>query len=186
MSRLPLQTLQTAPETSKPFVEKSLANNGFVPNLIGVLANAPVALEAYLTVSGINGRASLPLAEREVVQLTAAHVHGCDFCLAGHTAIATRKAGLDASTALRLQRGEPTGHARLDAVQTFAKAIIATRGAVANDTLTAFKNAGYTNEQTLEVVLGVSLATLCNFANNLAHPEINPELQPFAPGVFQA
>jgi hypothetical protein len=28
----------------------------------------------------------------------------------------------------------------------------------------------------LEVVLGVSLATLCNFANNLAQNELNPQL----------
>jgi len=186
MSRLPLQTSLSAPEASKPFVDKALANNGFLPNLIAVLANAPVALETYLTVSGINARAALPLAEREVVQLTAAQVHGCDFCLAGHTAIVTKKVGLDAATSLRLQRGEATGDARLDAVQTFTKAVIATRGAVADEALAAFRAAGYTDQHALEVVLGVSLATLCNFANNLGQSAINPELQPFAPGVFQA
>ena len=186
MPRLPLQTLQTAPEASKPLIDKALTNNGFLPNLIAVLANAPVALETYLTVSGINGRASLPLAEREVVQLTAANVHDCDFCLAGHTAVATKKAGLDAATALQLQRAEPTDHAGLDAVQTFTKAVIATRGAVSDEALASFKAKGYTDQQALEVVLGVSLATLCNFANNLAKPPINPELKPFAPGVFQA
>ncbi len=93
MSRLTLQTAETAPADSRAFVEKAIANNGFLPNLIGVLANAPVALETYMTVSGINARASLTLAEREVVQITAARIHGCDFCIAGHTAIALKKAG---------------------------------------------------------------------------------------------
>lgn len=184
MSRIPLLNTETAPAASQPFVEKALANNGFLPNLIGLLANAPVALETYLTVSGINARAALPLAEREVVQLTAAHTHGCDFCLAGHTAIATKKVGLDAATTLHLQRGEPTGNAQLDAVQAFTKAVIATRGAVSDEALAAFEAAGYTDQHALEVVLGVSLATLCNFANNLGKPAINPELQPFAPGNF--
>ena len=32
----------------------------------------------------------------------------------------------------------------------------------------------------LDVVLGVSLASLCNYANNLANTPINPELQPYA------
>ncbi|MDY0072421.1 MAG: carboxymuconolactone decarboxylase family protein [Thauera sp.] len=186
MSRLPLQTPETAPEDSKPFVAKALANNGFLPNLIGVLANAPVAVETYLTVSAINGRAALPLAEREVVQLTAASVHGCDFCLSGHTAIVMKKVGMEAARALQLQRGEPTDDARLNAVQDFTKAVIASRGAVSDEALAAFKAAGYTDQHALEVVLGVSLATLCNFANNLAKPAINPELQAFAPGVFQA
>ncbi|MBX6393810.1 MAG: carboxymuconolactone decarboxylase family protein, partial [Burkholderiales bacterium] len=42
------------------------------------------------------------------------------------------------------------------------------------------RQAGYTQANALEVVLGVSLATLCNYANNLAQTPINPELQPFA------
>ena len=99
MSRLTLHTLDTAPAESRPFVEKAIANNGFLPNLIGVLANAPLALETYLTVSGINGRASLSLMEREVVQITAARIHGCDFCIAGHSA-----SGALASTPIRLGR----------------------------------------------------------------------------------
>ena len=34
--------------------------------------------------------------------------------------------------------------------------------------------------EALDVVLGVSLASLCNYANNLANTPINPELQPYA------
>ena len=64
--------------------------NGFIPNLIGVLANAPTALETYRTVGGINGRNSLTATEREVVQITAAVVNGCGFCVAGHTKIALK------------------------------------------------------------------------------------------------
>ncbi|MGI3296538.1 DnaB-like helicase N-terminal domain-containing protein, partial [Neisseria sp. SLRRB23] len=36
--------LETAPEAAKPRVEAVPKNNGFIPNLIGVLANAPEAL----------------------------------------------------------------------------------------------------------------------------------------------
>jgi len=44
----------------------------------------------------------------------------------------------------------------------------------------AFYAAGYTQENAIDVVLGVSLATLCNYVNNLADTPINPELQAFA------
>ena len=104
MARLTLHTLETAPADSRPFVERAIANNGFLPNLIGVLANAPVALETYLTVSGINARSSLTLAEREVVQITAARIHHCDFCVAGHTAVALKKAQLPVETVRALQQ----------------------------------------------------------------------------------
>ena len=38
----------------------------------------------------------------------------------------------------------------------------------------------------VDAVLGVSLATLCNFANNLALSPVNPELQAFLPAQLQA
>lgn len=184
MSRLTLHTLDTAPADSRPFVEKAIANNGFLPNLIGVLANAPLALETYLTVSGINARASLTLMEREVVQITAARIHGCDFCIAGHSAISLKKAGQTPDIVRALQHGQPTGDVKLDAVAAFATAVIATRGAVSDAEYQAFLAAGYNEQQALEVVLGISLATLCNFANSLAGSAINPQLQPFASGAI--
>ena len=154
MSRLPIQTLDSAPEAAKPFLENALKGSGFIPNLLGVLANAPAALETYVTVSGLNGKSDLGLAEREVVQLIAATTHGCDFCVAGHTAVAYNKAKLpeEVIAALREQRELPD--ARLEALAAFAREAIATRGAVSD----------------------ASLATLCNFANVLAQTPLNPEL----------
>ena len=184
MSRLTLHTQETAPEGSRPFVDKAVANNGFLPNLIGVLANSPQALQTYMTVSGINAETSLTLPEREVVQITAARIHGCDFCIAGHTAIALKKAQLPVETVRSMQQGQDTGDAKLDAVRQFSEAVIATRGGVSDDALAAFKAAGYNDQQALEVVLGISLATLCNFANTLAGSAINPQLQPFASGAI--
>ena len=184
MSRLTLHTKDTAPEASRPFVEKAIANNGFLPNLIGVLANSPQALQTYLTVSGINAETSLTLAEREVVQITAARIHGCDFCVAGHTAVALKKAQLPVESVRALQQGADTGDRKLDAVRQFAEAVIATRGAVGDDAYRAFLNAGYNEQQALEVVLGISLATLCNFTNTLAGTEINPQLQAYSSGAI--
>jgi uncharacterized peroxidase-related enzyme len=180
MSRLTKHTADTAPQASKPFVNQSLAANGFLPNLIATLANSPAAIETYFAVGTINGRSGLSFAEREAVQITAAAVHGCGFCVAGHTAVARNKVKLDASVvdALRAQRTVPD--ARLEAVANFARAVIVRRGAVADNDYEAFRAAGFSEEQALDVVLGVSLATLCNFANNLARNELNPELAPHA------
>lgn len=176
MSRLPLRTIEDAPAEARPRLEAALQNNGFLPNLVRLLANAPVALETYQTVSGINGRAALSLAEREAVQITAAATHGCGFCVAGHTAIAEKKAKLDPAIIGALRETTEVPDARLDAVARFTKAVIAARGAVADADLADFRAAGFDDQAALEVVLGVSLATLCNFANNLGQPALNPEL----------
>ena len=103
---------------------------------------------------------------------------------AGHTAIALKKAQLPVETVRAMQQGQDTGDARLDAVRRFSEAVIATRGGVSDDALAAFKAAGYNDQQALEVVLGISLATLCNFANTLAGSAINPQLQPYASGAI--
>ncbi|GGF58419.1 alkyl hydroperoxide reductase AhpD [Azorhizobium oxalatiphilum] len=179
MSRLPLRTPDDAPEAAREALATAEKNNGFLPNLLRVLANAPVALETYLTVSGINGRASLTLPEREAVQITAAATHGCGFCVAGHTAIAQKKANLPGETIEALREKAPVPDARLDAVARFTEAVIAHRGAVPDAALATFKAAGFDDQQALEVVLGVSLATLCNFANNLGQPPLNEQLAAF-------
>jgi uncharacterized peroxidase-related enzyme len=176
MSRLPLQSIDTAPAASRPFLERAQAANGFLPNLVASLANAPTALETYLTVAEINGRSGLTLAERETVQITAAGIHGCGFCVAGHTAVALKKAQLDPALVEAIRAQQTLDDARLDAVAVFTRTVIATRGAVPDAALEAFRAAGFSDANALEVVLGVSLATLCNFANNLSQNELNPQL----------
>ncbi|NTI78445.1 carboxymuconolactone decarboxylase family protein [Rhizobium rhizogenes] len=176
MSRLPLRTIEDAPSEATDRLASAEKNNGYLPNLLRVLANAPVALEAYLTVGAINARASLSLAEREAVQITAAATHGCGFCVAGHTAISYKKAGLQEDVVEALREKTKVPDERLDAVARFTEEVIASRGAVADAALDAFKTAGFDDQAALEVVLGVSLATLCNFANNLGEPPLNDQL----------
>lgn len=179
MSRIPLQTIETAPADAKPRLEAAKIANGFLPNLLGVLANAPAALEAYLTLGQINAKASLSLVEREVVQITAAATHGCGFCVAGHTGVALNKAKLDKAEVDALRAVSPPADRKLAAVQTFTKAVIRARGAVSDEELATFRAAGYSDAAALEVVLGVGLATICNFANNLGQPELNSQLEAY-------
>jgi uncharacterized peroxidase-related enzyme len=179
MTRLLLRTIDDAPKATKELLVAAEKRNGFLPNLLRILANAPVALETYLTVSGINARSSLSIAERETVLITAAAVHGCGFCVAGHTAAAYKQAGLDKKMVEALRNLTPVPNERLEAVARFTEAVIATRGRVDDTEFEAFKAAGFTDEAALEVVLGVSLATLCNFANNLGGAPLNPQLEPY-------
>ncbi len=180
MPRLSLPTIDTAPEDAKPRLEAALKNNGFLPNLVRILANAPVALETYQTVGAINARSGLSLAEREVIQITAAAVHGCGFCVAGHTAVAYKQAKLPQSVVEALRAGAKVPDDRLNAVAVFTRAVIRSRGNVEDAELSAFRAAGFTEANALEVVLGVALATLCNFANNLGQTDLNPELSQYA------
>ena len=181
MSQFPIHTIETAPEAAKEALKAVQNVNGFIPNLIGVLANAPTALETYRTVGGINGRNSLTAVEREVVQITAAVLNGCGFCVAGHTKIALKILKLEEALVNQIRStARIQQDAKLDALARFTLTVILQKAKLTQAQQQAFYDAGYTKENALDVVLGVSLATLCNYANNLADTPINPELQPFA------
>jgi AhpD family alkylhydroperoxidase len=181
MTRLAIQTLESAPAEAKERVGAALKANGYLPNLIGVLANAPTALETYQVVGAINARTALTPAEREVIQITAAVRNGCGFCVAGHTAIARKKLQMPDELVEALRKTRALSDPKLNALALFTLAVMEKRGQLDDAELKAFLDAGYSQQNALEVVLGVSLATLCNYANNVARTPINPELQPYAP-----
>ena len=65
MPDITIHTIETAPEEVKDVLQTVKdANGGYIPNLIGLLANAPTALETYRTVGEINRRNSLTPTER--------------------------------------------------------------------------------------------------------------------------
>ncbi len=182
MARLTVNTLETAPEKAKERVEMVQKANGFIPNLIGVLANSPQALEMYQEVGKINSRSSLSPEEIEVVQITAAAHNGCDFCVAGNTKIGTLKLKMPENVLNALRtRTTIEDNAKYQALAQFTMQLIDKRGKVSDEELAAIKAAGYSEQNILDVVLGVALATLCNYANNVAQNDINPELQAYAP-----
>lgn len=180
MSRLTIQTADTVHADAKDRLLAAQKNNGFLPNLIGVLANAPTALETYQVVGAINARTGLTAAEREVVQITAATRNGCGFCVAGHTALARKKLAMPEEIIQALRNTDALSDPKLNALAQFTLAVIDLKGQVSDDEFKDFLAAGYSQANALEVVLGVSLATLCNYANNLAKTPINPELQAYA------
>lgn len=180
MSRLTIQSVETAQEPAAERLAAAKKANGFLPNLLGVLANAPTALETYQTVTQINNRNSLSNAEREVIQITAAVTNGCGFCVAGHTKLAKVALKLSDELVEALRQVDTLPDDKLNALAIFTLNVLNKRGQVSDDDLAAFFAAGYTEQHALETVLGVSLATLCNYANNLAQTPINPELEQFA------
>lgn len=180
MAQFQIHSIDTAPEAAKEALTAVKNANGFIPNLIGVLANAPTALETYRTVGGINGRNSLTPLEREVVQITAAVVNGCGFCVAGHTKISLKALNAPKEIVDQIRATARISDPKLDTLARFTLAVMLQKAKLTEAQLQEFFNAGYNQQNAIDVILGVSLATLCNYVNNIAETPINPELQDFA------
>ncbi len=167
-----VHTIDTAPQQSVPLLQGAQKAFGFVPNLIAVLAESPAVVEAYLTLTQIFDKSSLTATERQVAILAISRYNECDYCMAAHSAIASmQKVPADVIQAIR--NDQPIADDTLEALRTFAATVVEKRGWLSDDDIVAFRSAGYSQAQVLEVVLAVSLKTLSNYANHVAETPLD-------------
>lgn len=170
--KLTLQTIETAPDKSRPLLEGALKSLGFVPNLFASLANSPAVLEGYINLNSAFGQTSFSPTEQEIIALTASVENECHYCVAAHSTIGQmRKVAPEVVQALRA--GKALTDAKQDALRQFTKAAVTQRGVVEASVQEAFLAAGYTPAQALEVLLGVAVMTLSNYANHLTATPID-------------
>jgi uncharacterized peroxidase-related enzyme len=169
MISFPQHTLDTAPKASRPLLEAARAAWGFVPTLHATLAESPVALAAYTSLFDIVGRSTLHDRERQIAFLVTSVLHGCEYCVSGHTFLA-RKAGLSEASLQAIRGHAPiVGNAREQALRTFCEAVVRERGLVADAALESFVASGFTKCNVLEVVTIVATKVISNYTNHLAH-----------------
>lgn len=172
MTNFDVHTIDTAPDASRPLLQGAQKAFGFVPNLIGVLAESPAVAEAYLTLSQIFDKSSLTAVERQVAILAISRYNECDYCIAAHSVIGSmQKVPADVIQAIR--DDQPIVDAKLEALRVFATALVDKRGWLAEGDTSAFLAAGYNKAQILEIVLAASFKTLSNYANHLAETPLD-------------
>ena len=118
---VPILNIENAPERSKPWLEAT-ANSmgGFLPNLYRQMANAPMVLETYLTMSKLLSSTSFTFAEQQLILLTASARNGCKYCVAAHSSGA-RMAKLDRNAVDAVRDGLPAEDTKLEALRQFVE-----------------------------------------------------------------
>ncbi len=172
MPQFKVHTVDTAPQQSVAFLQGAQQAFGFVPNLIGVLAESPAAVEAYLTLTKIFDKSSLSPVERQVAILVISRINECDYCMAAHSVIGSMQ-NVPADVIQAIRNDQSIADAKLEALRKFAASVIEKRGWMSEDDIAAFRSAGYSQAQVLEVVLAASLKTLSNYANHLAETPLD-------------
>ncbi len=144
---------------------------GMVPNVYRVLANEPAALEAKLGFDQALGGGSFDAKTREAIALTVAGANGCDYCASAHTAVSKGLKVDPAEISARL-RGESSDE-KIQAILSFAKAVVDKRGFVSNDDLKDARNAGISEGEIVETVANVVTNILTNYINHIAETDID-------------
>ncbi len=182
MTPFETHTLETAPADAQAFLKAAKGAYGFVPNLLGTMAEAPAILEGYMTLAGIFDKTALSETERQIILMTNNRLNGCTYCMAAHTTI-SQGAGVPADVIEALRNDTPIADAKLEALRTFAAVINETRGWPAVEDIDAFLAAGYTHQTVLEVILGTALKVMSNYTNHIAETPVDA---PFAPNAWTA
>jgi len=175
---LQIHTTDSAPKNSKALLEKSQKAYGYIPNLHGALGGAPGLLDAYQTLHELFTNSSFDKDELTVVWQTINVEHECHYCVPAHTAIAKSMKVDDAITeALRNKTPMPSD--KLQALHEMTLSIVKSRGNVSQDEINAFYDAGYTQRQLLEIILGLSQKVISNYVNHIAETPLDEGFKKF-------
>jgi AhpD family alkylhydroperoxidase len=172
MSIYSVHTVDSAPQASKPLLRNLHNAIGMIPNLAAAMAESPELLKGFLTVREIFYGGTFTAGEIQVLALTNAFENGCRYCMALHSAFAL-KAGVSRDTVEALRAGDLPREPGHRALSDFSRALVKKRGHVNDADLQQVLAAGYSKAQALEVVLGVAVSILPNFAHHLTQSPID-------------
>lgn len=179
MTNFTIHNAQSAPQGSGEFIDNAQKQFGMVPNLIGMLAESPVAVEAYETLAGLFTKTSFSATERNIVWLAISSENECEYCMAAHTAIAMGEK-IDGQIIEAIRSNETLEDARLETLRSFTASVVANRGHVNEDEVAGFLDAGFTKENILEIIVGISHKILSNYVNHISETPLDKPFEKFA------
>jgi alkylhydroperoxidase family enzyme len=159
-SRFQVHDELTAPEGSVPILKGALSGGGQLPNFIGVLAGSPAVLRAYARLRSELRHGTLPYATQQRIALAVAEHQGSEYALSTLQRTA-RDAGLGLDE-IALAREFDSRDERASILLRFVKALLESQGAPPRHLHEEALEAGWTDEQMLETVAHVALASFGN------------------------
>ncbi len=179
MARFPVNTIEAAPEGSRPALQQLQSLFGMIPNIAGSMSASPVLINSLVGLFGRVHGGSFSEAQVQVLLLTNAVTNSCSWAVAFHTALALKEgldpADVEAIRQRRLPRDE--SHAALSAL---ARGLIESRGRVEDADIDRFLAAGFGKEQALEVIAAVAASTITNYTGSVTKTPLEAPFQPYA------
>ncbi|WP_405292265.1 carboxymuconolactone decarboxylase family protein [Algibacter sp. Ld11] len=181
MKKFTKHSIESAPEASKELLKYGEKKYGMLPNLFRYMAGAPAALETYVNTFNTFSKTSFTAGEQHLILLAVSVVNDCAYCTAAHTR-AAKANGIPSSILNAVRKQKEIEDNRLNVLVKTAQKITETRGNIDKGDLETFYNSGFSPENIMEIIVGVSLKTISNYINHITENVINEALEPFAVG----
>lgn len=169
--RIKSLTIDTTQGKAKDLLEGAKKAMGKELNIFAAFANAPAALEGLLGLVGSLSKGKLAPALREQLALVTAGHNSCDYCASAHTYLA-EKAGVEGDERTANLQGR-SNDKKTQAALSFASQLVEKRGGVSEAELKAVRDAGFSDEEVVEILAHVALNTFTNYFNEAFKTDID-------------
>ncbi|QDU35504.1 hypothetical protein KS4_35870 [Poriferisphaera corsica] len=167
MPEFTYHTKQSAPADSQDWLP-----DGFIPNLHAVMAESPQLLAGYKSIWELLSKSSLSPLHQQVVMMTANFENNCHYCVPWHSYLmAQEKMPENIINALR--DNTPTDDKQIEALRTLTRALLDNRGHAGDKATQNFLDAGFTNQNLLDVVLALAVKLMSNYTNAITHTTLD-------------
>ena len=166
MTRFSINTLQSAPDSSKPALQQLQAAFGMIPNIAGVMSNSPVLINSLVGLFGNVHGGGFTEGQVQILLLTNAVTNECAWAVAFHSALGL-KAGLSHADVKAIRERRLPEDSKHAALSLLARTLIQKRGRLDDRDIDHFVSAGFTKELALEVIAAVAASTITNYTGSV-------------------
>ena len=175
MSKFPQHDEHSAPPASRAVLARHRQVHGFLPRLSANVAESPALLEAQQSLDTVFARSALNQLQRSIVLLTVSRYYQCAERLIRHSVDADfAKIPHEVTNAIRDDR--PIDEPMLETLRAFTGHLLERQGRADSQRIVAMRDAGYSDRQVLDVLIGVALETLLSQASLLTRTESDEQL----------
>ena len=174
MIRLKMHTLDSAPAASRPLLQSSIDGFGWIPWQSAYMAESPALLASYQFAHDAFSHCSLSEEERTIVWITTGILNQCAYTVQAHSWITQHK-GVSPAILDTLAHQPEALPARLAALYCFTRQVVLAQGQIPESAVEAMLAIGYSRQNMLDVILGVSQKTMSTLLNSIAHTQIEPQ-----------
>ncbi|MEM6160961.1 carboxymuconolactone decarboxylase family protein [Erwinia sp. P6884] len=178
MTILKMHNLDSAPSASRSSLQGSIDVFGWIPWQSAYMAESPALLSSYQFAHDAFCQCSLNEEERAVVWITTGTINQCAYTVQAHNWIAQHK-GVSVEILNTLAHEPEVLPGKLAALYRFTRQVVLAQGQIPQQALEEVLSAGYSQQNVLDVILGVSQKTMSTLLNSIAHTQIEPQFQSF-------
>ena len=163
MNRVPLIDRNDTSAERKQTLDAIHAAFGATPAMFRAVANSPAALNSMWGSFAALGGGVIGARLGEQIAVAIANRNACNYCLAAHTALGM-KAGMSAEVMAAAQAGE-SPETKTRAALQFALKLVEQRGQVEAADVESVREAGFDDEEIVEILAHVALNLFTNYVN---------------------